>query len=214
MKEKGVNGMKKIIFLSFVLVFASMSWAQERVEAPVFNVGSKWITKTDNGWEMTSELIGEEKDVYILSSVATEGSRKGEWKIFYNKNNMNCVKVIRDGKDDKENMGMFKKFYDFPLYSGKKWNYQYTFGHARGYVDILVELLVTGVEDVAVPAGKFKAFKVKAKYSTTTGRDVSGTTYYWWAPDAKTRVKQEWEQGEFWRELEYAKIELISLELK
>jgi len=100
--------MKKMIILSCLILFlATITWAQEKVEAPVINVGSKWITKADNGWEFKSELIGEEKDVYVFSSGVPEGRRKGEWKLFYSKKNMNCAKVIRDGKEDKEVRDIF-----------------------------------------------------------------------------------------------------------
>ncbi|MBS3919982.1 MAG: hypothetical protein KG012_13965 [Deltaproteobacteria bacterium] len=216
--KKGVDEMRRMFLGCIVFLFlASSVWAQERCETPVINVGSKWTVKADNGWEWTTELIGEEKDTYVFSWVFPEGRFKGEWKLFYSKKNMNCIKVIRDGKEDKETRDVFRKFYDFPLFTGKKWSYRYTAfsERTRRDVDIISELSVVGVEEVEAPAGKFKAFKVKVKSSTMgTGRDVSGVSYYWYSPDAKVRVKQEWEPGEFWRELEYTKSELISFELK
>jgi hypothetical protein len=124
--------------------------------------------------------------------------------------------VIRDGKEEKEVRDIAKKFYDFPLYPGKEWYYRYTVFSPGRDVDIISELSVTRVEDVEVPAGKFKAFKVKVKNRIIgIGRegDVSGAAYYWWAPDAKNIVKQEFEPG-FSRGLEYTKIELVSFELK
>ena len=210
--------MKKIAFLSFLWLFVvSLTYAQERCEAPIFNVGSKWVIKADNGWELVSELIGEEKDAYVFTRVIPEGRRKGEYRIHYNKKNMNVFKVIKDGKEDKEARDMFRKSYDFPLFYGKKWNYRYTvFSEtSRRDVDIISELSVIGLEEVEVPGGKFRAYKVKVKDSTIgTGRDVSGNSYYWYSPDAKVKVKEVWEPGDFWREREYWKVELVSFDLK
>jgi hypothetical protein len=235
--KKGVTAMKKIVFLSLVgLLLATMAWGQERVETPVFNIGSKWTSKADNGWELTSELVGEEKDAYIFSTVFPGGREKGEWKFFYSKKNMNCVKVIRDGKQDKYFRDVLRKSYDFPLYSGKKWSYNYRLflptGTPARDLDFLAELSVVGIEDVELPAGKFKAYKVRSDDTILIRseqraffKDITGVSYYWYSPDAKVfPIKQVWEPSSFWKGswwgsrfsqgCEYAKIELISFELK
>ncbi|MBM4307128.1 MAG: DUF3108 domain-containing protein [Deltaproteobacteria bacterium] len=173
------------------------------------------MRKADNGWEFISEIIGQERDTYVFSSVISEGRRKGEYKIYYNVKNMNCIKVIRDGREDKETRDVIRKRYDFPLYQGKKWNYRYTLfsERTRRDIDSFAELSVVGFEDIEVPAGKFKTIKVKVKASII-GTSHSGVFYYWYSSDAKARVKTEYDLDVFWRNNEYMKEELISFELK
>jgi hypothetical protein len=113
---------------------------------------------------------------------------------------MNCVKAVRDGKEDKVAREVIRKSSDFPLYLGKKWSYRYTaftFPSRRSN-DFLIELSVVGIEDVEVPAGKFKAYKVKSDSTVLLtpearlayGKDTSGVSYYWYSPDAKIFVNR------------------------
>lgn len=121
--------MKKMIIsiICLILFLASLAWEQEKVEAPVINVGSKWTYRTDTGKEWMTELIVEEEDLYIFLTMGNsnispipENERKSEWKRYYNKKNMNCVKTFRDGKEAKQDGYIHKKDFDFPLYLAKK----------------------------------------------------------------------------------------------
>ena len=130
---------------------------------------------------------------------------------------MSCVKAIRGGKEDKEERGRLKDVYNFPLFSGKKWTSRYSFYNPayRMDNDILGEYSVIGVEDVEVPAGKFKAFKVMVKLIirelSPPQRQLSGVYYYWWAPDVRGLIKYETDGTEIFK---FRKYELVSFELK
>jgi len=210
--------MKRMMILSCLILFlAPIIWAQEKVVAPVWKVGDKWTYRADNGWEWTVETISIEKDFYVNVWLMPEGGSKGEWKQFYEKKNMNCVKVIKDGKEDKEERNRLKKRYDFPLYEGKKWSLNYSsYSHSRHqYYDCFEEFLVGGFEDVEVPAGKFRAIKVKVKFTVLEQpRNLMGIYHYWWSPDVKAIIKEQKEMADVWRKAEYMKYELISFELK
>lgn len=59
--------MKKISILScLVLFFTSVVWAQERCEAPTLNIGDKWEYIDKSGRKWTQEVVGIEKDIYII----------------------------------------------------------------------------------------------------------------------------------------------------
>jgi len=210
--------MRKVAFFNFIILFLiSLAWAQEKVEAPVLNVGDKWTYRADNGWEWTVETIGVEKDSYVIVWLMPEGGARGEWKQFYDKKSLNCVKVIKDGKEDRDERNRLKKWYDFPLHKGKKWKFTFSsYSYSRReYYDAYTEFLVGGFEDIEVPAGKFKAIKVRGKLVVfTQPRVVEGFSNYWWSPEVKAVIKEEKEVGAIWSKADYMKYELISFGLK
>jgi len=220
----GISHMKKMIIsiICLILFLVSLAWGREKVEAPTINVGSKWFLRTDTGQEWRLEAIGEENGKYILLKSISEGLYKGEWKQFYDKKTMNCVKVLNgEGREDLESKGFIKKYYDFPLYSGKKWNYIYTSMHGMGsnkFVDILSRFLVVGFGEVNVTAGRFRAVKVQNEQNALGGCHCQSKSYrknyFWYSPDAKTILKFERDPNGYRLGAEYMKYELISFELK
>jgi len=212
-KRRSKN-MKKIVILGCLILFlVPPIWAQEKAEAPVWKVGDKWTYKTDTGVELTNETIGDEKDLFITA-------RSDKVTLHYDKKDMSCVKAIRDGKEDKAEGGRLKNFYNFPLFSGKKWTSRYLIYNPayRMDNDILAEYSVVGVEDVEVPAGKFKAFKVTVKLNITVlgprQRQFFGAFYYWWAPDVRGLIKYETDGNSIWEVAKFRKYELVSFDLK
>jgi hypothetical protein len=190
-------------------------WAQEKVDTPVLKVGDKYTYRFDNGIEWTIENISNEKDLFISARTIPDGQYKGKQIIYLDKKDLSCVKVVRDGKEDREERGRLKQFYNFPLFSGKKWSYRYSSYNTAWHrdSDILAEFSAIRFEDVEVPAGKFRAFKVMVNLSI---KDINrrGTYYYWWGPDVRSLIKWETDGSDFWKRQEYQKYELISFELK
>ncbi len=59
--------MKKLMILVWmILLLSPMVWAQERCEAPVWNVGNKWTYKDAAGVTWTNEVVDSEKNLDIL----------------------------------------------------------------------------------------------------------------------------------------------------
>lgn len=59
--------MKKIVILSLSILFlASLVWAQEKVEAPVWNVGDKWTYKNVHGNTWSNEVVDAKEDLVIV----------------------------------------------------------------------------------------------------------------------------------------------------
>ena len=55
--------MKKMILGLLILFFAAVAWAQEKVEAPVWNIGDRWTFKRQDGiiWTFRVVDVKEEK---------------------------------------------------------------------------------------------------------------------------------------------------------
>lgn len=85
------------------------------------------------------------------------------------------------------------RMFSFPLFVGKRWDFAYSFGSQdvdRGHQRYAVEVL--GVETVTVPAGTFKALKLRgvgAWFNLRAGAEGSGTFTVWYAPVVKNLVK-------------------------
>lgn len=109
--------MKKIIVLSLVILFlVSMAWAQEKCEAPVWNVGDTWTYKFTNGHTETREVIDISNDLFIVKI-------EGEQNLSaYNRKTMNLKYLIDENGKQVEAMSGVRKLYDFPIVVNKMWS--------------------------------------------------------------------------------------------
>ena len=79
--------------------------------------------------------------------------------------------------------------YDFPLYVGKKWEKMVSGKDAasnpRNY---LYTYKILSFENISVPAGTFKSFKIELKQKDYV-TDSEITYYIWFSPEIKREVK-------------------------
>jgi hypothetical protein len=199
------NIMKKIMFLGCLIVFLpAMVFAQEKIEAPVWNVGDKW-TFTGEG---TVEVIKADQSGYNLkfSDRNCSFESQGCNTILFEKSTRNRINVVEGDKRKKYTMGL-RKILDFPLGGGKQWNYAYS-AYIRGamqmvYVDYSENYRILGWEDTEVRAGKFKALKLEYARGGTAPMNMRMEDIkhlYWYSPDVKYFVKcqydKDWMKGE------------------
>jgi hypothetical protein len=198
--------MKKMVLLGWlVLLLPAMVSAQEKIEAPVWNVGDKW-TFTGDG---SIEVVKADQSGYILKFsegkciIETQGCNT----ILFEKSTLNKINIVQGDKRKKYTMGL-NKILDFPLSNGKQWKSAYSavqmFGLAKGrnsgdYSEIFS---VLGWEDVAVRAGKFKALKLEYRRVTTGSSAFGGEgigqeikNHYWYSPDVKYFVKCQYDKA-------------------
>ena len=159
---------------------------------------------------MTRAVEGIEGDLYVTRW--SRGGIKSKYKNYLDKN-LTLVRQVDDqGNEDRVPK---QKFLDFPLFVGKKWDFSF---YARPAGDpTLVErkfyndMEVVGYEEVVVPAGKFKAFKIKQTQTMMGGPRIwEGIRYHWYSPEVGFFIKSKSETvTRGWRD--YG---LISFELK
>jgi len=77
--------------------------------------------------------------------------------------------------------------YAWPLRVGKKWRNVFTLQRVQkgSSTDVDRQVVVSKLEEVTVPAGKFKTFRIEV-YRSHDGRLVSE---WWYAPDVRSFVK-------------------------
>ena len=222
--EEG-NKMRKIMFLGLLVVFLpAMVSAQEKIDAPAWNVGDKW-TFTGDG---IIEVIKADQSGYTLkfSKRTCIYETQGYDTILFHKSSLNRLNFLEGDKQKKYTRG-HKKLFDFPLSVGKQWKDAYStkpfFGTYSGqnYEDYSEKYSVLGWEGAEVRAGKFKALKVEYRRMLTGSTSLYAApstveikSYYWYSPEAKYFVKCQYDKE--WMEAykEFFNWEVTSFQLK
>jgi len=200
--------MKKMIFLGWlVLFFASAVCAQEKIEAPVWNVGNKWVFDREGPMEVT----GRDAQCYAVQFSGGIFPKDASGIALFERSTLN-VKYMLEGDQRKEYRGLRKKILNFPLTLGKQWKDLYQRDElARGAVDwgsggvLVIEyqetFRVLGWEEVEVRAGNFKSIKLEYKIQTSRRGGVGwiplgeSKAWYWYSPEVKNFVKCQYEKG-------------------
>lgn len=216
--------MRKIMFLGLLVVFLpAMVSAQEKIEAPAWNVGDKW----EFGDQGTIGVLKMEKEGYVVrfSESTCFIESQGFQTIIFDKTTLQRILSVKGDKRNKYRMGL-RKILNFPYTPKKEWTGAYSagslFAPAPGAVsfDCYEKYKIIGWEDIGVRGGKFKALKMEAirGHGGAPSRwvgPVEYKTFYWYSADVKYFVKCEYDP---WVVKEYrGKVvnwELTSLQLK
>ncbi len=213
--------MKKIGFLVWMIAFLPvMVFAQEKIEAPTWNVGDKWIYTGDG----SIEVVKVDQSGYILkfSEEKCKLESQGYKTILFGKPTLNRINAVEKDKRKKYVMGL-SRVLDFPLSIGKQWEtaYSATGPSAAGVssYDFSETHKISGWEDIIVQAGKFKALKLEYKRVTTRasgwgsiGREM--INQYWYSPDVKYFIKCQYDKDWMKGDKEIFNWELTSFQLK
>jgi len=206
----------KRILLSGVLILlcAQMVFAQEKIEAPAWNVGDKWVFTQG----MKMEVLEADENGYVVEFP--------NQTLLFGKSTPNKVFTVQ-GKRKEPYRGNQRRLLDFPLTIGKTW--KDTYSEALKWEDtytsriggsslgdetqIFENYRVLGWEEVELRAGKFKAVKIeyrKGWSSPGTGM-VEGKAWYWYSPEVKCVIKYQYDKSPMWGK--FTNWELISFEL-
>lgn len=188
-----------------------IDWGRGVYEAPVWNIGDKWIYRTAKGDLSTREVLDVKKDLFILKTGEAQDLRA------YDKKSMNIKFLIEKSGKQIPSTGSFKKVLDFPMFVGKRWKDTVagTASISKREVTFDNDFEIQGIEEVTTAAGTFKAFKIYHKQTFATTTVNSGWIRYWYAPPIKNIIKIETDKSSYWRGVIWLQdIELTSYELK
>jgi hypothetical protein len=202
--------MRKMILLSFlVLLIPAIVCGQNKIDAPVWNIGDKWNLTGD----VTVSVVNADESSYVVKYL-TSG---GESVLICEKPSLNRIYSM-DKKRRIKYEGRNRRLFNFPLDIGKSWKDKFVVKPAaladqeKTYLETFT---VLGWEDVEVQAGKIKALKLEYKQEMVeqpTGRPKEGKVWYWYSPDVKYMVKCQYEKTDYWDAL--YDWELTSFQLK
>ena len=188
--------MKKIILLTFLVLFIpAMVCAQNRVNAPIWNVGDRWNLTGD----VIISVANADENSYAVK-YATAG---GESILMYDKSSFSRLYVMDKDKRLKYE-GRNKRLFNFPLEIGKSWTDKFTIKSGTfGTQEFTVTETFTplGWEDVQIPAGKFRGVKIEYKSEMpgqAAGRPKEGKVWYWYSPEVKYMLKCQYDRTEYW----------------
>jgi hypothetical protein len=221
--------MKKMLFLGMlVMFFPAMVFGQEKVEAPVWNVGDKWVF-TGEG---TIELSKIDPNGYVVkfSDNICSFERQGFHTTVFDKSTLQRIYTLEGDKQRKYILGL-KNIFNFPLSPGKQWEYKYSaraefprpVQTSRGVptYDYYEKMKILGWEDIGVKAGKFRTLKIEfirgneaQQIGMFPGPASEYRGYYWYSPDVKYFVKCEYDKSWAGQSKEIFNWELTSFQLK
>src|SRR5215831_7268904 len=178
------------IFLSTAILIA-----QEQAAAPTFKEGDTWQFNISRKEQFaTSTELNEGMYELSISQGAVkiyqlEGSQKKEMTIQPDGPTQALLRLI--GKSDQ------RLDLKFPLSVGQKWTYGYQtrLPNTRQDQRRSAEVNVAGMDQVTVPAGSFKAYKLTRSESWSIGGQRaagtvnSSTSTYFYSPETRSIVK-------------------------
>ena len=218
--------MKKIAFWGvLILFFPAMAFAQEKVAAPIWNVGDKWIFDRERAMEVT----GRDAQCYAVKFSGGIFPKDASGIALFERSTLN-VKYMLESDQRKEYRGLRKRILNFPLTPGNQWEDLIqrdepadtgSFSHAAEYRETF---RVLGWEEVGVRAGKFRIIKFEYKIETYARSGIGwrsegeSKAWYWYSPEVKNFVKCQYDKGYKEALIEEKGVrgdwELVSYELK
>ncbi len=191
--------MLKILF-SIVLIFCLSSTGQAianepapETETPAIKAsygfpptGTKWLGRIvpPRGPTVTLTYTVLEDGIYEGKPVHRVSA--GPDTILYDKETGNLIASFRIGKEMTStlpNDGML----NWPLYVGKEWTASYTYNNRLQGMSVgplQMEIKITAYEDVTVPAGTWKAFRLESEAFNNV------TSTLWYAPEINLFIKK------------------------
>ncbi len=189
--------MKKMIFLGWLVLFlAPAVCAQEKIDAPIWNVGDKWVFDREGPMEVT----GRDARHYSVQFSGGIFPKDASGIALFERSTLK-VKYMLENDQRKEYKGPLKKIFNFPLTIGKQWKDAYqrerVDWHQPAIYDLHETFEVLSWEDVEVRAGKFKALKLEYKMTVIrpAGALYESRGWYWYSPEVRNFVKCQYEKG-------------------
>jgi hypothetical protein len=190
--------MKKLLFLIFLVLFIpAILWGQDKIDAPAWTVGDRWVL----GDDVVITVASADQNSYSLKY--TIGPTDSV--IVYEKPSL--TRLYYGAKDKRINYeGRNKRLFNFPMEIGKSWQDKYVEkptslgAQETTYLETFTPLRW---EEIAVAAGKFKAVKIEykqEKLGQTGSQPKEGKVFYWYSPDVKYMLKCQYEKSDYWDE--------------
>lgn len=181
-----------------IVFLPAMVSAQEKIEAPIWNVGDKWAF--DRGGVM--EVIKGDDQGYLVNFSGGIFPQEASGVAIIGKSTLNITHVM-NGNSLKKYRDTRKNILNFPLTLGREWNDSYRQNEdGLALVEYNETFRVLWWEDIVVRAGKFKAIIIEYKVEPIECHSMMGCfprpeskAFFWYSPEAKNIVKCHFEKG-------------------
>ncbi len=188
---------KAILSISLVVLMPAILCAQDKIDAPSWNIGDKWVL----GENVIIAVASTDESSYSLKY--TMGGRDS----FLIHGKPSLSRLYYMAKNKRINYeGRNKRLFNFPMEIGKSWQDKYVEkptslgAEETTYIETFTPL---GWEEITVAAGRFKAIKLEykqEKLGQTGNQPKEGKVFYWYSPDVKYMLKCQYEKSDYWEE--------------
>ena len=156
-------------------------------QKPIWKIGYKWEYEWENpdtgkSGTLTRRIIRED----TFDGIPCFVMKVGRYEHFYTKDVLGFLGRKRKGKVIVKNSAPYQ-FFAWPLRVGRQWKNIFTREKPQeeSSYDRDYRVVVSKLEEVTVPAGKFKAFKIEIYWSYSGALQSE----WWYSPKVKWRVK-------------------------
>ncbi len=164
--------MRKMMILGWLILFLpAMVFAQEKIEAPVWSVGDKWVFTQGN-----IEVVDADQNSYTVKLSEDLGvvEKKRLEQMVFDKSSLNKIYMVKDGKRERFTLG-HRRILNFPVSLGQEWKDTFSAkavaGPEKGTPFNYKETVkAVGWENVRVQAGTFKAIKLEYFQESSSGK--------------------------------------------
>ena len=185
------------------------------VDTPTYKVGDEWQF-TGPGYQSRIHIVEVTEDTVVNEREVPARLATSAGCRTVSDRNLTTLPIIRPDGQARFNLGAGLRYLDFPLRVGKTWDQTLDMTSSGGPISSYFNrFTVETYELVKVPAGTFKAFRIRHDQENLTSRRRF-TQFFWWSPDVRWFVKSStWrENGLGYGEAGGADLELKSYSLK
>ncbi len=188
--RKTVTLMALIIFLGGCATMSTEPPEGVRADAGFPSPGTKWVYQTVDQSGGTAKLTYTALEEATYEGKPVYRMNDGSNTLIIDKATRNWVATVRDAKE-RLAASPSDQMFSFPISVGKSWAAKYNY-HDRdrglSFSDVTYSWSVAAYEEVKVPAGAFKAFRLE-------GNNPFSSTTIWYAPELRLIVKRVDERG-------------------
>ena len=161
-----------------------------KAEAGFPSQGTKWVYQTVDHTGAATKVLYTALDEATYEGKPVYRMSDGTNVLIIDKATRNWVATVREAKERVSATPSDQSF-SFPMWVGKSWAAKYSF-HDRdrglNFAEVTYSWKVEAYEEVKVPAGSFKAFRLE-------GSNPFSSSTVWYAPELRLIVKRVDERG-------------------
>jgi hypothetical protein len=154
---------------------------------PRWQAGDRWVYELSSSGQTVTRTI-DVADVETVNGVKYYVANIGDVQMYFT-TELHWAATMRNSKVQ-ERMVPPQPLYVWPLQVGRRWTHRGTFEESQGHHEQIHRFVVSGVETVEVPAGRFQAFKILHESGDKEADQ------YWYAPEVGSHVRWVGRRGD------------------
>jgi len=188
---------KRLVFIGLIAFLGGCATASTppptegvKAEAGFPSPGTKWAYQTVDQAGATTRVLYTALDEATYEGKSVYRMSDGANVLLIDRATRNWVATVREAKE-RASASPSDQGFSFPMWVGKSWEAKYSYNDRdRGlsFSDVTYSWKVEAYEEVRVPAGSYKAFRLE-------GSNPFSSSTVWYAPELRLIVKRVDQRG-------------------